>query len=66
LNVLGMIEFKIECDIVTKSDLEEINIKRVLKGSGTGKITKILNNNNFLIYKSDEIEECDIIRVLSP
>ncbi|CAG8768247.1 3941_t:CDS:1, partial [Racocetra persica] len=53
LNVLGMIEFKIEYDIVTKSDLGEVNIKRVLKGSGIGKITKILNNNNFLICKSD-------------
>ncbi|CAG8781418.1 24575_t:CDS:2, partial [Racocetra persica] len=48
------------------SDLGEVNIKHVLKGSGTGKITKILNNNNFLICKSDEIEKRDIIRVLSP
>ncbi|CAG8830040.1 22415_t:CDS:2, partial [Racocetra persica] len=63
-----IIEFKIERDIVTKSDLGEVNIKCVLKGSGTGKITKILNNNNFLIYKSDNkecwIEKRDIIRVL--
>ncbi|CAG8841264.1 24440_t:CDS:1, partial [Racocetra persica] len=56
-NNLRIIEFKIECDIVTKSDLGEVNIKRVLKGSGTGKITKILNHNNFLICKSDG-KEC--------
>ncbi|CAG8834234.1 20054_t:CDS:1, partial [Racocetra persica] len=57
LNVLGMIEFKIERDILTKSDLGEVNIKCVLKGSGTGKITKILDNDNFLICKSDG-KEC--------
>ncbi|CAG8486434.1 17629_t:CDS:2 [Racocetra persica] len=61
-----IVEFKIERDIVTKSDLGEVNIKRVLKGSGTSKITKILNHDNFLISKSDEIEKHDIIRVLSP
>ncbi|CAG8669890.1 25511_t:CDS:2 [Dentiscutata erythropus] len=60
-----MIEFKIEHDIVTKNDLGEVNIKRVLKGSGTGKITKILNNDNLLICKSDGIEERDIVQVLS-
>ncbi|CAG8827534.1 18708_t:CDS:1, partial [Gigaspora rosea] len=49
LTTFFIIEFKIECDIVTKSDLGVVNIKRVLKGSGTGKITKILNNDNFLI-----------------
>ncbi|CAG8549009.1 1061_t:CDS:2 [Dentiscutata heterogama] len=51
------------------NDLEEVNIKRVLKGSGTGKITKILNNDNLLICKSDGkeclIDECYIVQVLS-
>ncbi|CAG8746348.1 15951_t:CDS:2, partial [Cetraspora pellucida] len=60
-----MIKFKIEHDIVTKSDLGEVNIKHVFKDSETGKIIKIFNNDNFLICKSDDkecwIEKHDIV-----
>ncbi|CAG8838521.1 3770_t:CDS:2, partial [Racocetra persica] len=45
-------------------DLGEVKIKHVLKGSGTGKITKILNNDNFLICKLMRVEKRELLECL--